>query len=76
MARAQIIEAGRCGQGVASRRPPPRATTRQPRGRARQRTQQFRRGLPLGCRAVGLRQADGMPHELQHERSVTLACTV
>jgi hypothetical protein len=30
----------------------------------------FRRGLPLGRRVVGLRQADGMPPEPQRARSV------
>ena len=33
------------------------------RGRARRRTDRFRRGLPPGCRVVGLRQIDGMPHQ-------------
>ncbi len=39
-----------------------RATTRQPEGRARSRTRRFHRGLPPGCRVVGL-TVDGMPHE-------------
>ena len=59
---------GRAGCGI----PPasPRATTQHPRGRATRCTHRFRRGLPLGRRVVGLRQADGMPHEPQRARSV------
>jgi hypothetical protein len=49
-------------QGVASHRPPLRATTRQPRGRAIRRRSRSRRGRPPGCRVVGLRQVDGTPH--------------
>ena len=60
---------GRCGQGGASRRSPPRATTRHPGGRARRARHRLRRGLPPGCRAVGLRQIDGMPHDSQRARS-------
>jgi hypothetical protein len=46
----------RLGRGAGCGIPPtsPRATTRQPRGRATWRTHQFRRGLPLGRRVVGL----------------------
>lgn len=56
-------------QGVASRRPPPRATTQRPRGRARQGTHRCRRGLPLDRRVVGLHQADGMPHAPSRAKS-------
>lgn len=48
----------RCGIPSTSRR----ATTRHPGGRARRRRYQLHRGLPPGCRAVGLCQVDGMPH--------------
>jgi hypothetical protein len=41
----------------------PGATTRQPRSRDTRCTHRFRRELLLGCRVVGLRQADGMPHK-------------
>jgi hypothetical protein len=54
---------------VASRRSPPRATTRRPRGRASRGFRRLRRGLPLGRRVVGLRQIDGMPHSFQRARS-------
>ena len=47
-----------------------RTTTRRPRGRATRSTRPFRRGLPLDRRVVGLRQADGTPHEPQRTRSV------
>jgi hypothetical protein len=46
-----------------------RATTRHPGGRARRRTHRFHRGLPPGCRVVGLCQIDGMPHEPHRARS-------
>jgi hypothetical protein len=57
------------GRDVASPRPPSRATTRQPGGRAAQRTRRSRRGLPPSWRAVGLRQADGTPHSPRRARS-------
>jgi hypothetical protein len=57
---AESLRLGRGGQGVAPRRPPPTATTRQPRDIATPRTHRYRRGLSLGRRAVGL-TADGMP---------------
>jgi hypothetical protein len=63
------LRLSRGGQGVASHRSPPRATTRQPGGRARRRTHRLGRGLPPGCRVVGLRQIDGTPHEPQRARS-------
>ncbi|MGH3808239.1 MAG: hypothetical protein ACRDRU_16780 [Pseudonocardiaceae bacterium] len=56
-------ELGRGGQGVAPRRPPPRATTRRPGGRATRDPRQSRRGLPPGRRVAGLRQVDGTPHQ-------------
>jgi hypothetical protein len=55
--------------GVASRRSPPRATTRRPGDRANRGRRRPHRGLPPDRRAVGLRQIDGMPHELQRARS-------
>ncbi len=48
----------RCGQGVASRRPP-RATTRRPGGRATRGRRRSRRGLHPGRRAVGQRLSTG-----------------
>jgi len=64
-----------CRQGVASHRPPQRATTRRPGGRATRGPLRSRRGLPPGRRAVGLRQADGMPHQPQRARtSVIMVC--
>jgi hypothetical protein len=56
---AESLRLGRDGQGVAPRRSPPTATTRQPRDIATPRTHRYRRGLSLGRRAVGL-TADGM----------------
>jgi len=53
--------------GVASRRPPSRATTRQPGSRARRRTRRFCRGLPPGCRVVGL--APGRRDATQPQRA-------
>lgn len=47
---------------MPSPRPPSRATTRQPGDRATPRTHRSVEGYPPGCRVVGLRQTDGMPH--------------
>ena len=53
-----------------------RATTRQPGARATRRTHRFHRGLPPGCRAVGLCQIDGIPHDPNaQDLSVTSAAT-
>jgi len=60
---------GSGGGGAASPRSPLRATTRQPGGRAGRRTWRLRRGLPPGWRVVGLRQADGTPHDPRRARS-------
>ncbi len=65
----ELLWQGRGGQGVAPADLPEGATTRHPGGRARRRTCLFRRGLLPGCRTVGLRQVDGMPHESQRARS-------
>ncbi len=40
-----------------------RATTRHPEGRPSEVSGGYGAMLPSGCRAVGLRQADGMPHQ-------------
>lgn len=58
---------GWTGCGIPSTSP--RATTRRPGGRATRRHHRSRRGLPPGRRVVGLRQADGMPHQSQRARS-------
>jgi hypothetical protein len=65
--RCGLDWAGRCG----IRRPPMGYhTTAQ--GQSHMTHAPVRRGLPLDRRAVGLRQADGMPHEPQRARSVTV----
>jgi hypothetical protein len=48
MAGAESLRLGRGGQGVAPRRPPPTATTRQPRDIATPRTHRYRRGAIPG----------------------------
>ena len=63
--------AGSGGQGVASHRPPLRATTRQHGGRARRRTHRFIEWLPRAGVWSGLRQVDGMPHKSQRTRLST-----
>jgi hypothetical protein len=45
---AESLRLGRGGQGVAPRRPPPTATTRQPRDIATPRTHRYRRGAVPG----------------------------
>jgi hypothetical protein len=67
--RTGAAEPGWAGCGIPSISL--RATTRHPEGRARQRTRRFRRGLPSGRRAVGLRQIDGRPHVPQRATSKT-----
>jgi hypothetical protein len=54
-----------CGIPPTSRR----ATTRHPGDRTRRGTCRFRRGLPPGCRVVGLCQVDGTPHGSRRARS-------
>ena len=49
----------------------PRATPRHPEGSPGGGSRRYRRMLPSGCRAVGLRQVDGTPHEPQRARSKT-----
>jgi hypothetical protein len=63
MASHQKCRTCRVGRGVASPRPPARATTRQPGGRALRRMWRFRRGLPPGWRVVGRCQVEGTPHD-------------
>ncbi|MFZ2119657.1 MAG: hypothetical protein WAU83_24620, partial [Pseudonocardiaceae bacterium] len=40
-----------------------------PRGQSQITHAPDRRGLPPGCRVVGLHQIDGMPHRSQYARS-------
>jgi hypothetical protein len=49
---AAVARPGWTGWGISSTSP--RATTRQPGGRARRRTHRLCSGLPPGCRAIGL----------------------